>query len=78
MRAVRLVRAGGSVVPRVVEVPAPAAPTGTQVLVRVAASSVNGSDLGLLRGGGCSARWAGAGSPPASTSRARSSHADRP
>ncbi|WP_448619411.1 NADP-dependent oxidoreductase [Geodermatophilus sp. URMC 65] len=51
MRAVRLVRAGGSVVPRVVEVPAPAAPTGTQVLVRVAASSVNGSDLGLLRGG---------------------------
>ena len=32
MRAVPLVRAGGSVVPRVVEVPAPAAPTGTQVL----------------------------------------------
>jgi hypothetical protein len=51
MRAVRLVRAGGSVVPRVVEVPAPAAPTGTHVLVRVAASSVNGSDLGLLHGG---------------------------
>jgi NADPH:quinone reductase-like Zn-dependent oxidoreductase len=51
MRAVRLVRAGGSVTPRVVEVPMPAAPTGTQVLVQVAASSVNGSDLGLLRGG---------------------------
>ena len=51
MRAVRLVRAGRSVVPQVVEVPAPAAPTGSQVLVRVAASSVNGSDLGLLRGG---------------------------
>ncbi|WP_175479407.1 NAD(P)-dependent alcohol dehydrogenase [Geodermatophilus siccatus] len=47
----RLVRAGGSVAPRVVEVPAPAAPEGTQVLVRVAASSVNGTDLGLLRGG---------------------------
>ena len=51
MRAVRLVRSGGSVVPRVVEVPAPAPPTGSQVLVRVAASSVNGTDLGLLRGG---------------------------
>jgi NADPH:quinone reductase-like Zn-dependent oxidoreductase len=51
MRAVRLVRAGGSVVPRVVAVPAPAAPAGTQVLVRVAASSINGTDLGLLRGG---------------------------
>ena len=51
MRAVRLVRAGGSVVPRVVEAPAPAAPAGGQVLVRVAASSVNGTDLGLLRGG---------------------------
>ena len=51
MRAVRLVRAGGSLAPRVVEVPAPESPTGSQVLVRVAASSVNGSDLGLLRGG---------------------------
>ena len=51
MRAVRLVRAGGSVAPRAVEVPAPGPPTGSQVLVRVAASSVNGSDLGLLRGG---------------------------
>ena len=51
MRAVRLVRAGGSVVPRVVEVAAPAAPAGSQVLVRVTASSINGTDLGLLRGG---------------------------
>ncbi len=51
MRAVRLVRAGGSVVPRVVEVPAPPPPTGSQVLVRVVASSINGTDLGLLRGG---------------------------
>jgi NADPH:quinone reductase-like Zn-dependent oxidoreductase len=51
MRAVRLVRTGRSVAPRVVEVPAPAAPEGDQVLVRVAASSVNGTDLGLLRGG---------------------------
>jgi NADPH:quinone reductase-like Zn-dependent oxidoreductase len=51
MRAVRLVRAGGSVVPGVVEVPAPGPPTGNQVLVQVAASSVNGTDLGLLRGG---------------------------
>lgn len=51
MRAVRLVRAGASVVPRVVEVPAPPPPAGSQALVRVAASSVNGTDLGLLRGG---------------------------
>ena len=51
MRAVRLVRAGGSVAPRVVEVPAPAFPVGKQVLVRVAASSINGTDRGLLRGG---------------------------
>ncbi|WP_448608448.1 NAD(P)-dependent alcohol dehydrogenase [Geodermatophilus sp. URMC 60] len=47
----RLVRAGGSVAPGVVEVPRPAAPARTEVLVRVAASSVNGTDLGLLRGG---------------------------
>ena len=51
MRAVRLVRAGGSVVPRVVDVAAPGPPAGAQVLVRVAASSVNGSDLGLVHGG---------------------------
>ena len=51
MRAVRLVAAPGGPVPRVVEVPAPGAPTGTQLLVRVVASSVNGTDLGLVRGG---------------------------
>jgi NADPH:quinone reductase-like Zn-dependent oxidoreductase len=51
MRAVRLVRADGAATPRVVEVPVPEAPAGSQVLVRVAASSVNGTDLGLLRGG---------------------------
>lgn len=51
MRAVRLERAGTSVLPRVVEVAAPGPPAGTEVLVRVAGSSVNGSDLGLLHGG---------------------------
>ena len=51
MRAVRLVRAGGSVAAQVVEVPAPAPPTGDRLLVRVAGSSVNGSDLGLVSGG---------------------------
>lgn len=34
------------------QVPAPARPRGDQVLVRVAASSVNGTDLGLARRGG--------------------------
>ena len=53
MRAVRLTRssAGGGVVPRVVRIPEPGPPSGAQVLVRVAASSINGTDLGLLRGG---------------------------
>ena len=52
MRAARLTRsATGQVVPRVVETAAPGPPTGDQVLVRVAAASVNGTDLGLLRGG---------------------------
>lgn len=51
MRAVRLARDGGSMAPEVREVAVPAPPTGRQVLVRVAASSVNGSDLGLLHGG---------------------------
>lgn len=35
---------------RVEDVPAPRAPRGTELLVRVAASSVNGTDLGLRRG----------------------------
>ncbi|MEX5717307.1 NAD(P)-dependent alcohol dehydrogenase [Geodermatophilus maliterrae] len=47
----RLVRTGQTVAPRVAEVPAPAPPAGSQVLVRVAASSINGTDLGLLHGG---------------------------
>lgn len=47
----RLVREGSVLLPRVVQVPAPGPPTGTQVLVRVGASSVNGTDLGLVRGG---------------------------
>lgn len=51
MRAVRLVPGPGGTVPSVVEVPVPAAPTGGQLLVRVVASSVNGTDLGLVRGG---------------------------
>ncbi len=33
------------------EVPDPRPPTGSELLVRVAASSVNGTDLGLARGG---------------------------
>jgi NADPH:quinone reductase-like Zn-dependent oxidoreductase len=36
---------------RVDEVPDPRPPTGSELLVRVAASSVNGTDLGLARGG---------------------------
>lgn len=51
MRAARLVRAGGSVVPQVVEVLVPGPPVGAELLVRVTASSVNGTDLGLVRGG---------------------------
>ena len=52
MRAVRLGRPGPTgTLPRVVEVPAPGPPTGTQLLVRVVASSVNGTDLGLVSGG---------------------------
>lgn len=47
MRAVRL--RGGA--PAVVEVAPPRAPTGRQLLVRVVSSSVNGTDLGLVRGG---------------------------
>jgi NADPH:quinone reductase-like Zn-dependent oxidoreductase len=50
MRAVRFSRSGEPSVLRVEEVPDPAAPTGDRILVRVAASSVNGTDLGL-RGG---------------------------
>jgi NADPH:quinone reductase-like Zn-dependent oxidoreductase len=51
MRAVRLVAGPTGTRPQVVEVAAPGPPTGTELLVRVVASSVNGTDLGLLRGG---------------------------
>jgi len=51
MRAVRLVGGPAGTVPQLVEVPAPAPPTGNELLVRVAASSVNGTDLGLVSGG---------------------------
>ena len=51
MRAVRLAPGPSGTRAHVVDVPAPPAPTGTQLLVRVAASSVNGTDLGLVRGG---------------------------
>ena len=51
MRAVRLVGGPAGPRPQVVEVPAPGPPTGTQLLVRVVASSVNGTDLGLVSGG---------------------------
>ena len=50
-RAVRLVREGGALVPRVVAAAAPPPPAGDQLLVRVAASSINGTDLGLARAG---------------------------
>ncbi len=48
MRAVRLHRSDGGVLPRVVDVPEPPPPTGDRLLLRVEASSVNGTDLGML------------------------------
>ena len=51
VRAVRLAGGPRAAVAQVVDVPAPAPPTGTQLLVRVVGSSVNGTDLGLLTGG---------------------------
>lgn len=50
MRAVRISRAGDPSVLRVAEVPDPGPPTGDRLRVRVAASSINGTDLGLRRG----------------------------
>lgn len=50
MRALRFARTGEPSVLRVEEVPAPRAPAGDELLVRVRASSVNGTDLGLRRG----------------------------
>lgn len=51
MRAVRFAGVGGPEVLEVADVAEPPAPTGDQLLVRVQASSVNGTDLGLRRGG---------------------------
>ncbi len=50
MRAVRFHTVGAPQVLRVEQVPDPGAPTGDELLVRVEASSVNGTDLGLRRG----------------------------
>lgn len=50
MRAVRFRTFGDPSVLHVEDVAPPRAPTGDQVLVRVDASSVNGTDLGLRRG----------------------------
>lgn len=51
MRAVRFPRPGDPSVLRVVQVPDPEPPTQDRMLVRVAASSVNGTDLGMRAGG---------------------------
>lgn len=51
MRAAVIARFGGPGVLGVADVPAPRAPRGNELLVRVRASSVNGTDLGLRRGG---------------------------
>ncbi|WP_422665453.1 alcohol dehydrogenase catalytic domain-containing protein, partial [Aquipuribacter hungaricus] len=51
MRAVRFHRPGGPEVVQVDDVPGPGEPVGDELLVRVAASSINGTDLGLRRGG---------------------------
>ncbi len=50
VRAVRFRAFGGPEVLRVEDVPPPGPPTGDRMLVRVDASSVNGTDLGLRRG----------------------------
>jgi NADPH:quinone reductase-like Zn-dependent oxidoreductase len=47
VRAVRFSGTGGPSVLRVEDVPDPGAPTGDRILVRVAASSINGTDLGI-------------------------------
>ena len=50
MLAVRFDRPGDAAVLRVDDVAEPGPPTGDRMVVRVAASSVNGTDLGLRRG----------------------------
>ena len=57
MRAVRFARHGDPSVLRVDEVPEPREPTGDELLVRVDASSINGTDLGLRRGDAKLATW---------------------
>ncbi len=51
MRALRFHRPGGPEVVQLDEVPLPTAPVRDEVLVRTAGSSINGTDLGLRRGG---------------------------
>ena len=51
MRAVRMHRTGEADVLQLDEVPDPPAPVRDELLVRTSASSVNGTDLGLRRGG---------------------------
>jgi NADPH:quinone reductase-like Zn-dependent oxidoreductase len=63
MRAVRLQGSGGSTVPVVEDVPEPAAPAGTRLLLRVEASSINGTDLGMLGSGLTAAVIRRAGEP---------------
>lgn len=63
MRAVRLRGSGESAVPVVEDVPEPAAPTGDRVLLRVEASSINGTDLGMLGTGVAAAVIRRIGSP---------------
>ncbi|SNS32041.1 NADPH:quinone reductase [Geodermatophilus pulveris] len=48
MRAVRLQGSGDDTVPVVVDVAEPGAPAGDHLLVRVEASSINGTDLGMF------------------------------
>ncbi len=48
VRAVRLHRSRDGVLPQVVDVPGPPPPTGDRLLLRVEASSINGTDLGML------------------------------
>jgi NADPH:quinone reductase-like Zn-dependent oxidoreductase len=50
VRAIRFASFGDPAVLRVDDVAGPGPPRGRQILVRVAASSVNGTDLGLRRG----------------------------
>lgn len=57
MRAVRFAEVGGPEVLRLDAVPDLRPPRGDELLVRVAASSINGTDLGLRRGDARIATW---------------------